>query len=399
MPGKILQGIVQVGCSDPVLMIDEIDKLGRGWRGDPSSALLEVLDPEQNRHFVDHYVGIPFDLSRVMFIATANVLTNIPEPLRDRMEILRLSGYTEQEKIRIGSGYLLPALLERMGLAEDPPRIARGTWVRIIREYTLEAGVRNLRREAEKILRKVATARVAGRPHPREIRPSRLERYLGPPRFVLEESRERAEVGVATGLAWTPAGGDLLTIEALAMRGRGELVVTGHLGDVMKESVRAAHSFVRSRAERLEIEPEAFERSDIHIHFPEGAVAKDGPSAGVAVTLALASLMSRRPVRHDIAVTGEITLQGRVLPIGGVKEKVLAAHRARIPTVILPRGNAKDLAGLPDEIRSRMRFLLVESLDEVLEAGILSVIVPADRRLASIEGGNGKAARGRSSSG
>jgi len=377
MPGKILQGLAGLGCHDPVLMIDEIDKMGRG-RGDPEAALLEVLDPEQNHGFVDHYLGLPFDLSGVLFICTANVLSGISRPLLDRMEVIRFSGYTEEEKVAIATRYLAPAAAEKTGLGESAPRLARSTWVRLIREYTREAGLRELRRKTETILRKVATAGLLERKIPRSISARSLPRFLGPPPWVPERSRPDAEVGVATGLAWTSTGGDLLTIETLRIRGEGKLIVTGRLGDVLRESVEAAHSYVRSRAEVLQIDPEVFRRFDLHVHFPDNAVPKDGPSAGVTVTMALASLLSRRPVRADVAMTGEITLRGHVLPIGGVKEKVLAARRSGISTVILPRGNEKDLADVPAEVRRQMRFHLVDTMDEVLEAGILTVVLPEE---------------------
>lgn len=376
MPGKILQGLAQLECDNPVIVIDEIDKMGKGWRGDPTAALLEVLDPEQNATFVDHYVGLPFDLSRILFIVTANVATEISGPLLDRMEVLRLTGYTESEKITIASRYLAPRVIAKTGLGDDAPTLPRSSWERIIREYTREAGLRGLRRRVETIYRKIATARVLGTRVPKSIRPQALEKYLGPPEIIPERSRRESQVGVATGLAWTPSGGDILTIETLAMRGKGKLIVTGYLGDVMQESVKAAHSYVRSRAELLQIDPVLFEERDIHVHFPDGAVPKDGPSAGVTVTLALASLLSRRPVRHDVAMTGEISLRGDILAIGGVKEKVLAAHRSGIRTVILPSANEKDLADVPDEIRKQMDFRIVATMDQVLEAGILSLVLP-----------------------
>ena len=376
MPGKIIQAIARLETSNPVVMIDEIDKMGKGWRGDPAAALLEVLDPEQNKDFVDHYLGLPFDLSRVTFLATANMLDGIPGPLLDRMEVLRLTGYTEEEKIAIATRYLTPRAIEKTGLPADTPKLSPSTWMRVIREYTREPGLRELRRKTDTIYRKIATASLMGRTVPRTVRPQSLEKYLGPPEIVPEESRRESQVGVATGLAWTPTGGDILTIETLGMQGDGKLIVTGRLGEVLQESVKAAHSYVRSRAEILQIDPEVFRTRDIHVHFPDGAIPKDGPSAGITVTMALASLLSRRPVRHDVAMTGEITLRGQVLAIGGVREKVLAARRSGISNVILPRANEKDLSEVPENVRKGIDFHLVATMDEVFDAAILSLVLP-----------------------
>jgi ATP-dependent Lon protease len=377
MPGRIVASLAQVGCSDPVLMIDEIDKMGRSVHGDPASAMLEVLDPEQNAAFVDHYLNVPFDLSRVLFICTANTVLAIPKPLLDRMEVLPLSSYTEEEKLEIVKRHLLPVAMRRAGLEGTPISLPDETLRRLVREYTSEAGLRDLERQVDAILRKVATRVALGGTAPAEIAPDDVEAYLGPPEFLPVRSRDTLEVGVATGLAWTPAGGEILTIEALKMPGHGEVVITGHLGGVMQESVIAAFSYVKSRAESLEVDPADFERHDVHVHFPGGAVPKDGPSAGIAVALAFASLFTDRPIRNDVAMTGEITLRGKVLPIGGVKEKVLAAHRSGIRTVILPRQNEKDLIEVPASVRQTIQVVLVDTVDEVLEEGILPIVVPS----------------------
>jgi len=370
MPGRIIQGLKRVGTKNPVFMLDEIDKVGADWRGDPSSALLEVLDPEQNREFRDHYLDVPFDLSQVMFITTANMLSPVPAPLRDRMEILELDGYTEEEKLRIAQQYLLPRQIRENSLRDGEISFSDGALRTIIRDHTREAGVRNLERQIGTVCRKVAT-QVAERPGTSvHVEAQDLVEYLGKPRFYFEGA-ERTEVpGVATGLVWTPAGGDITFIEATRMRGNRRLTLTGKLGDVMKESAQAAVSYVRSKATELGIDEESFNRSDLHIHVPAGAVPKDGPSAGVTLATALVSLMAERPVRADVAMTGEITLRGQVLPVGGIKQKVLAAARVGIGTVILPKRNEPDLDDVPDEIRDKLTFVFAERVDDVFAAAL-----------------------------
>ena len=370
MPGRIVQGLKRVGVKNPVFMLDEIDKVGADWRGDPSSALLEVLDPEQNRDFRDHYLDVPFDLSQVMFITTANMLSPVPAPLRDRMEILELDGYTEAEKVRIAQQYLLPRQIRENSLREEEISFEDDALQTIIRDYTREAGVRNLERQIGTVCRKVATAVAEEQRAAVHIEAENLSRYLGKPRFYYEAA-ERTEVpGVATGLVWTPAGGDITFIEATRMAGTRRLILTGKLGDVMKESAEAAVSYVRSKASDLGIDEGMFTKHDLHIHVPAGAVPKDGPSAGVTMATALVSLLTDRNVRSDVAMTGEITLRGQVLPVGGIKQKVLAAARVGIGTVILPQRNEPDLEDIPDEIRQRMNFVFVDRVDEVFAAAL-----------------------------
>jgi len=336
-------------------------------RGDPASALLEVLDPEQNNTFQDHYLDVPFDLSRVMFVTTANLLDPIPPPLRDRMEVIELAGYTEEEKLEIARRHLIPKQLTENGLTPERLRFEPEALVQIIRAYTREAGLRNLEREIGRVCRKVARAITEGRTEPVVCTDAKVAEFLGPERFFSEIAERTEEPGVVVGLAWTPNGGDILFIEATRMAGKKSLTLTGHLGDVMKESAQAALSYIRSRAERLGIAPDFYETSDIHIHVPAGAVPKDGPSAGVTIATALASLLTGRHVRPSVAMTGEITLRGRVLPVGGIKEKVLAAKRAGIETVLLPKRNAKDLDDVPEEVRRSLRIGFVETVDELLE--------------------------------
>jgi len=366
LPGRIIRGLRTAGSNNPVFMLDEVDKLGADFRGDPSSALLEVLDPEQNNTFVDHYLDVPFDLSRVMFICTANIVDTIPPALRDRMEILELPGYTEEEKIIIAFKYLIPRQLREHGLTKDRLRFQKRAVRRVIREYTREAGLRNLEREIANICRKVAKKIALEGPTSEVITAAKVPEYLGPPKFFSEVAERTAEPGVATGLAWTPAGGDILFVECTRMPGSKQLILTGQLGEVMRESAQAALSWVRSRAHKLRIDERFMENNDIHIHVPAGAIPKDGPSAGVTIVTALVSLLSGKPVRPDLAMTGEITLRGRVLPVGGIKEKVLAAHRAGIRTVILPARNKKDLEEVPKEILEDLEFHFVENLDQVL---------------------------------
>ncbi|MBI4675375.1 MAG: endopeptidase La [Chloroflexi bacterium] len=370
MPGRLIQSIKRAGTKNPVVMLDEVDKVGADYRGDPSSALLEVLDPAQNKTFRDHYLDVDFDLSQVIFICTANTLETISPPLRDRMEILQLSGYTDYEKIQIAKGYLIPRQLKENGLALDEATFQDQATRTIIRDYTREAGVRNLEREVGRVTRKLATKITEGETGPFEVTPETVRKLLGKPRFY-NEVRERTETpGVATGLAWTPVGGDILFIEATRMPGGKGFLVTGQLGDVMRESSQAAFSYVRSKSSELGISPEAIEKSDVHLHIPEGATPKDGPSAGVAMATALASLFTNRRVKDNIAMTGEITLRGRVLPVGGIKEKVLAAHRAGLDTVILPNRNERDLDDLPEEIRKDLTFVLAERVEDVWNAAL-----------------------------
>ncbi|HET7342554.1 MAG TPA: endopeptidase La [Methylomirabilota bacterium] len=368
LPGQIVQGLRRAGTKNPVLMLDEIDKLGMDFRGDPASALLEVLDPEQNSAFRDHYLDVPFDLSRVLFITTANVMDTVPPPLRDRMEVIHLAGYTEEEKIAIARQHLVPKQAREHGLAPADVEFTLEALRLLARGYTREAGVRSLEREIASVCRKVARRRAEGDTQPARITPDAVTSFLGAPRFEFEELQERTRVpGVATGLAWTPAGGDILFVEATRMAGSHTLTLTGQLGDVMKESVQAALAWVRSHAAELGIPVDFWERSDIHVHVPAGAIPKDGPSAGVTMATALVSLLTGRPVRPALAMTGEVSLSGRVLPVGGIKEKVLAAHRAGVRTVILPRRNEKNLVeDVPAGVREAMTFHLVDSIPEVL---------------------------------
>ncbi len=370
MPGRIVQTIRRVGSKNPVIMLDEVDKIGADWRGDPSSALLEVLDPEQNREFRDHYLDVPFDLSQVMFITTANILDTIPGPLRDRMEILQLSGYTEEEKIHIATGYLVPRQIRENGLRPSEVSFTDEALRVIIRDYTREAGVRNLERQIGAICRKLATRIAEGKTEALTVEVDQVLDFLGKPVYFFEAAERCDLPGVATGLSVTAVGGDILFIEATKMPGQKGLTITGQLGEVMKESAQAALSYVRSQADKLDFDRDFFSKNDIHIHVPAGAVPKDGPSAGVAIATALASLLTGRPVRADVGMTGEITLRGQVLPVGGIKEKVLAAHRAGLRTVILPKRNEKDLDDLPGEIRDEMTFVLVDRVEEALEIAL-----------------------------
>jgi ATP-dependent Lon protease len=364
LPGNIIQAIRKAGTRNPVLMLDEIDKLGRGIQGDPASALLEVLDPEQNSTFRDNYVGVPFDLSKVLFIATANVLDTIPGPLRDRMEIIELTGYTEDEKIEIAKRYLVKRQLDANGLKQEQIEVTEEALRRIARDYTREAGVRNLERQIGAVLRNVAVQIAEGKISSAKIDADEVREILGAPRFEDEVAMRVSVPGVATGLAWTPVGGDILFIEATRIPGSGRLILTGQLGDVMKESAQAALSLVKAQSEPLGIDAATFEKSDIHVHVPAGAIPKDGPSAGVALYTALLSLMTSRKVHPDVAMTGEISLRGLVLPVGGIKEKVVAAHRAGIRTVLLPARNHKDLEDIPDSVRREMTFVWLERVED-----------------------------------
>jgi len=369
MPGKILQNLAKAGVRNPLFLLDEVDKMGQDFRGDPSSALLEVLDPEQNHTFVDHYVEVDYDLSDVMFVATANTM-NIPPPLLDRMEVIRLSGYTEDEKTNIALRYLLPKQMKNNGVKKDELDVSEGAVRDIIRYYSREAGVRALERELSKICRKVVKNALLKESGKIKVTPRNLDKFLGVRRFSFGMAEKQAQVGQVTGLAWTEVGGELLTIEAAQMPGKGNIIRTGSLGDVMKESVEAARSVVRSRSRRLGIKDEVFEKSDIHIHLPEGATPKDGPSAGIAMTTAFVSTLTGIPVRPDVAMTGEITLRGEVLAIGGLKEKLLAAHRGGIKTVLIPEENVKDLAEIPDNVKNRLEIVPVKWIDRVLEIAL-----------------------------
>lgn len=382
MPGRIVQAMKQVGTSNPVILLDEIDKLASDYRGDPSSALLEVLDPEQNCRFGDNYMEVNVDLSDVMFITTANVLYNIPHALRDRMEIIRIPGYTEEEKVCIALKHLLPHQLTENGLKPGDVAIGEKSIREIIRRYTRESGVRELERQIATVLRKAAKEIVSGANRPIRVVPKNISKFLGIPiyRFGVMEDADR--VGVATGLAWTEVGGDILSIEVSVMHGKGQLNLTGKLGDVMKESAQAGFSYIRSRAESIGVDPDFHEKCDVHIHVPEGAIPKDGPSAGIAMATALVSALTQKAVRRDVAMTGEITLRGRVLPIGGLKEKVLAAHRSGIRTVIIPAENTRDIEEIPDNIKQDMTFVPVEHMDEVLAVALRDFKQTADQSSA-----------------
>ena len=366
LPGRIIQGIKQAGSLNPVFMMDEIDKIGADFRGDPSSALLEVLDPEQNNAFSDHYLNLPFDLSRVMFITTANLLDPIPAALRDRMEVIEIPGYTEEEKLKIARQYLVPRQLNENGLNDSLIEIKDAAIRKVISQYTREAGLRNLEREIAALARKVAKQVASGKKEKTVVTPSLVHEYLGIPRYMPEDEQETDEVGVATGLAWTPVGGEILYIEATSMNGKGQLTLTGKLGDVMKESAQAALSYARSKADELGIAEGFYKTRDLHIHVPAGAIPKDGPSAGVTICVALVSMLTNAPINKDIAMTGEITLRGRVLPVGGIKEKCLAAMRAKITTIVIPERNKKDLEDIPANVRRKMNIKLVSHVDEVL---------------------------------
>ena len=370
LPGRIIQALKRVETRDPVIMLDEVDKVGADWRGDPSSALLEVLDPEQNKDFRDNYLDVPFDLSQVMFITTANQLDTIPPPLLDRMEVLHLPGYTEHEKLNIAKKYLIPKEIKANALKLEEIVIEDDTLRGIIKDYTREAGVRNLEREIANVCRKVAKSVAEGKPVPITVKAENLHAYLGHPRFFAETAIRIDRPGVVTGLAWTPTGGDILFIEATMMPGNKQLTLTGQLGDVMKESAQAALSYVRSQAEQLGINKDFFEKTDIHIHVPAGAIPTDGPSAGVTMTTAIVSMLTGKVAKHDMAMTGEITLRGKVMPIGGVKEKVLAAKRAGITTVILPEKNKNDLDDVPEELRKEMKFIFVDTIDQVIDSAL-----------------------------
>ena len=385
LPGRIVQSLRTAGSNNPLFMLDEIDKLGMDFRGDPASALLEVLDPEQNFSFADHYLEVAFDLSKVMFITTANYLEPVPPALRDRMEIIELAGYTEEEKLEIAKRHLMPKQITENGLTTDLIEFTDEALFKIARSYTHEAGVRNLEREIGSVCRKVARAVTEGQTDKATISPEKVTDLLGPEKFFPEVAERTQDPGVAIGLAWTPNGGDILFIEATRMAGKKGLTLTGQLGEVMKESAQAALSYIRSKAGRLGVAPDFYENCDLHIHVPAGAIPKDGPSAGITMATALASLLTSRPVNPHIAMTGEITLRGKVMPIGGVKEKTLAARRAGVKTVILPKRNEKDLEDVPPNVREEMEFRFVENIDEVLDVALSQQAIPVDTPEAGIQ--------------
>jgi ATP-dependent Lon protease len=377
MPGRIIQGIQQAGSNNPVFMMDEVDKIGADYRGDPSSALLEVLDPEQNNSFRDHYLGVPFDLSNVMFICTANLTDTIQPAFLDRMEVIRLSGYTEDEKVEIAKRHLIPKQLEEHGITPQNLVFADKALRAMINSYTREAGLRNLEREIASISRKVARRVAEGKPELVRITPGTLPKFLGAPKILPDEILKKDAVGIAMGLAWTATGGDIMFIEATAFKGKGRLTLTGSLGDVMKESAQAALSYARTRARQFGIKDDFFATHDLHVHVPEGAIPKDGPSAGITIATAMLSVFTNRPVRRSLAMTGEITLRGNVLPIGGLKEKILAARRAGITTVIIPKLNRKELEEIPVHLRRNLEIHLVDEVEEVLR---LALIPPLEIR-------------------
>ena len=371
MPGRIIHGLHQAGSNNPVFMMDEVDKLGADFRGDPSSALLEVLDPEQNNSFRDNYLGMPFDLSNVLFITTANLLDTIQPAFRDRMEVIYLSGYTEEEKVQIARRHLIPRQLAAHGLKSKDLLIPDQVIREIIRGYTREAGLRNLEREIASVCRKVAVKFAFGKTVSVALTAPNLRQFLGQRRVLPEERLTHDQIGIATGLAWTPTGGEILYVEAQAMKGKGSLILTGQMGDVMKESAMAALSYTRAHAKDYQIDEEFFTSHDFHIHIPEGAIPKDGPSAGITLATALVSVCTRRPVRTNIAMTGEITLRGDVLSVGGIKEKFLAAHRGQVQSVILPRPNKKDLEEVPKDLREQLQLILVAKVNEVLRKALV----------------------------
>ena len=370
LPGRILQTMRRAGSTNPLFMLDEIDKLGADFRGDPAAALLEVLDPEQNAAFSDHYLEVDYDLSRVMFITTANSLGSIPPALLDRMEVLDFPGYIEEEKLEIARRFLIPRQVEESGLETKEVTFPDQTVRRLIREYTYEAGVRNLEREIGRMCRKVARQKAEGKPQISRLTPATVERFLGPPQFFVTEAERQDEVGVATALAWTESGGDIMPVEILILDGKGSLQITGQIGEVMQESAQAALSYLKSRAAQLQIDPSIFEKVDIHIHIPEGAIPKDGPSAGITIAAALISAFTERPVYRHVGMTGEITLRGRVLPVGGVREKILAAHRAGLKVVLLPHLNLKDLVDVPKKVMTDLKIVPLHHMDEVLEMAL-----------------------------
>lgn len=374
MPGRIIQGMRNVNSRNPVFLLDEVDKMSADFRGDPSSALLEVLDPEQNNTFSDHYIELPYDLSKVLWVVTANVLHNIPRPLLDRMEVIELSGYTEEEKVQIAKKYLVPKQQKEHGLTDQHIQFSDSTLQKVIREYTREAGVRSLERTLATLCRKVARQIVQKKKTSVKVTTQNLHTFLGPQKYRHSQAEVAPEVGVATGLAWTQVGGEVLPVEVSVMKGKGKLMLTGQLGEVMQESAQAGYTYIRTKTSELNIDPQFYEQQDIHVHLPEGAIPKDGPSAGITMASAIVSALTGRPVRSDLAMTGEITLRGRVLPVGGIKEKVLAAHRLGLKTIVLPKDNGRDLEELPANVRRSLEFVLVEHMDQVLPTVLLEPV-------------------------
>ena len=374
LPGRVIQTMRRAGTINPVFMLDEVDKLGLDFRGDPAAALLEILDPEQNHAFSDHYLEVPYDLSKVLFITTANVLDPIPPALQDRMEVIAFPGYIDEEKLEIARRFLIPRQLEEHGLSDDRVAFSEGALRGIIREYTYEAGVRNLARGIASICRKIDRRLAEGDQPSRRVTAAMLTHYLGPPEILRNLAQEKDGIGIATSVAWTEAGGDLTPVEVALMPGKGSLMLTGQLGEVMQESAQAALSYIRSHGDDLDIDPDIFDKSDIHIHFPEGAIPKDGPSAGITIATALVSAFTDRPVRHDVGMTGEITLRGRVLAVGGLKEKMMAAYRAGLKTIAIPKRNKRDLVEIPKRVQRSLNIVMVEDMDEVLKAALLPVL-------------------------
>jgi ATP-dependent Lon protease len=379
LPGRILQTMRRAETVNPLMMLDEIDKLGQDFRGDPAAALLEVLDPEQNHAFMDHYLDVDYDLSKVLFVTTANTLGPVPPALQDRLEVIEFPGYVEEEKLNIARKFLIPRQLAENGLGHAGLKITDGAVSVMVRSYTYEAGVRNLEREIARVCRKVARRKAEGRAIPTRVTPGALHKYLGPPQYSPLEAEQQDEVGVVTALAWTETGGDTMPIEVALLQGKGNLQITGQVGEVMQESAQAAMSYLKSRAEPLGVDYARFEKTDTHVHIPEGAIPKDGPSAGISLATALISAFTGRKVHKEICMTGEITLRGKVLAIGGVKEKVLAAHRAGLRTVILPKKNDKDLVDVPKGAKQELKFVFVENMDQVLSEALLPAAAPAPK--------------------
>ncbi len=384
LPGRILQTMKRAGTINPLFMLDEIDKLGSDFRGDPSSALLEVLDPEQNFSFSDHYLELPYDLSKVMFVTTANNLSTIPPALLDRMELIDFPGYIEEEKLEICRRFLIPRQMEESGLEADDLQFDEAALRKVIREYTYEAGVRNLERELGQLCRKTARLKAEKKRFAKTLSVNAIEKFLGPPQFYFAEAERKDEVGVATAIAWTENGGDIMPVEVLVMEGKGNLQITGQIGDVMQESAQAALSYLKSRVDTFGIDPDIFEQLDIHIHIPEGAIPKDGPSAGITIATALISAFTERPVRKEVSMTGEITLRGNILPIGGVREKILAAHRAGLKTILLPEKNAKDLVEVPKKVRDDLKIIYVRHMDEVIDVALAPAMESGNKFLKKV---------------
>jgi len=380
LPGRILQTMRRANTVNPLFMLDEVDKIGNDFRGDPASALLEVLDPEQNFSFSDHYLELPYDLSTVMFITTANTTASIPPALLDRMELIEFPGYVEEEKLEIARRFLIPRQVEENGLGKDEVHISDQALKRLVREYTYEAGVRNLEREIGRVCRKIARLKAEGKRFPNRVSAASIERFMGPPQFFNLEAEREDEVGVATAIAWTENGGEIMPVEVLLMEGKGNIQITGQIGNVMQESAQAAFSYLKSRTRELDVDPKLYDEVDIHIHIPEGAIPKDGPSAGITIGTALISAFTDRKVRKDVGMTGEITLRGRILPIGGVREKVLAAHRAGLKTVVIPQRNKKDLIDIPKRARNEVRIVTVERMEEVLDVALIEKKKPPKPR-------------------